>query len=244
MITEQIIYLSICIGICAFLYSSVGHAGASGYIAVLTLFNVEASTIKPIALSLNILVASIGTYQFWKAGYFSWSLFWPFALLSIPFSFLGGYFDLPVHLFKIFVGVVLLLSGLKFLLSPSEKVEPKPPQKIVSIGVGAGIGFLSGVTGTGGGIFLSPLLILMGWAKTKTASAVSALFILLNSISGLAGNISSTKQFPNFAWMLIVTAFFFGGIGSYIGSKKLSIVVVNRFLAIVLFIAGAKLILA
>ncbi len=239
---EHLIYITVCIGIVAFLYSSVGHAGASGYIAMMALFSMAPSAIKPTALVLNILVACIGTWQFWRAGHFSWSFFWPFAILSIPFAFIGGYLNLPTAIFKILVGIVLLLSAVKFLISPRENPDPRAPSKPLCYGIGAGLGLLSGLTGTGGGIFLTPLVILMGWAKTKSASAVSALFILVNSVSGLAGNLSATKYFPAFAWTFIASALVCGTAGSYLGSRKFSPVIIKRLLAVVLTIAGFKLI--
>jgi hypothetical protein len=227
----------------AVLYSSVGHAGASGYIAVMSLLSLAPEDIKPIALVLNILVASIGTFQFWRAGHFSWPLFWPFALLSVPFAFAGGYLNLPGRLFKVLVGIILLLSAIQLLLRPPPESEPKPPPGGVALGVGGLLGLLSGLTGTGGGIFLTPLLIFMHWARTKSASAVSALFILLNSASGLAGNISATKSFPAFAWALVLAAVIGGTIGSWFGSRRLPHMAIKRLLAIVLTIAGLKLIL-
>jgi len=239
---DHLIYITACIGIVAFLYSSVGHAGASGYIAVMTMFSMAPSAIKPTALVLNIVVACIGAWQFWRAGHFSWSFFWPFAILSIPFAFIGGYLNLPTHIFKILVGIVLLLSAVKFFIDPKEKPNPKAPSKPVSYWVGAGLGLLAGFTGTGGGIFLTPLVILMGWARTKTASAVSALFILVNSVSGLAGNLSATKYFPTFAWSFVASALLCGTAGSYLGSRKFSPVIIKRLLAVVLTIAGLKLV--
>jgi len=244
MTPEHLVYMTVCIGIVAFLYSAVGHAGASGYIAVMTLFSMAPDAIKPTALVLNIMVACIGSWQFWRAGHFSWRLFWPFAVLSIPFAFLGGYLNLPAHLFKMLVGVVLILSALKFVIDPKEKSCIRPPSKPVSCGVGAGLGLLAGCTGTGGGIFLTPLVLLMGWASTKTASAVSALFILANSISGLAGNLSATKYFPTFAWSFVATALVCGTAGSYFGSRKFSPVLIKRLLAVVLAVAGLKLLFA
>ena len=243
MTPETLWILTAAVFAVAVLYSSVGHAGASGYIAVMSLLSVAPAEIKPIALALNILVASIGTWQFWRAGHFSWQLFWPFALLSVPFAFVGGYLNLPSHLFKVLVGIVLLLSAVQFLLRPPAESEPRQPPRLVAVGVGGLLGLLSGLTGTGGGIFLTPLLILMCWARTKSASAVSALFILLNSASGLAGNFSATQSFPEFAWVLVIPAVIGGTIGSYFGSRRLPHTAIKRLLAIVLTIAGFKLIL-
>jgi len=243
MAPETLWILTAAVFAVAILYSSVGHAGASGYIAVMSLLSVAPAEIKPIALVLNILVASIGTFQFWRAGHFSWQLFWPFALLSVPLAFVGGYLNLPSHLFKILVGIVLLLSAAQFLLRPPAESEPRQPPRLVAVGVGGLLGFLSGLTGTGGGIFLTPLLILMHWARTRSAAAVSAPFILLNSASGLAGNFSATKSFPGFVWALVLAAVIGGTIGSWYGSSQLPQMVIKRLLAVVLTIAGFKLIL-
>jgi len=149
----------VAIFVIALLYSSVGHAGASGYIAVLTLFSFGQNTIKPTVLLLNILVASITTFQFWRAGHFSWRLFWPFAVLSVPCAFFGGYLLIPAHTFKLVVGIVLLISALRlFWTNKQADVKNTSPAPLaVSLPVGAGIGFLSGITSTGGGIFLTPL---------------------------------------------------------------------------------------
>jgi uncharacterized membrane protein YfcA len=240
--TVHVILICLAILAVAFLYSSVGHAGASGYIAVMTLFDLAPATIKPAALVLNILVASLTAWQFWRAGHFSWRLFWPFAVLSVPFAFLGGYINLPTHIFKMLVGVVLLYSAVRFLIQAGPDQEPHEPSKPIALSVGAGLGLLSGLTGTGGGIFLTPILIFRRWARTKTASAVSALFILVNSISGLAGNLSSTRQLPLFALPLVVAAVSGGAVGSYLGSRQFSPNFIKKLLAVVLTIAGYKLI--
>jgi uncharacterized membrane protein YfcA len=242
MAPEHLPLIALCVLIVAFLYSCVGHAGASGYIAVMSLFSMAPTAIKPTALVLNILVACLGTYQFWRAGHFSWRLFWPFALLSIPCAFLGGYLNLPTHVFKIIVGIVLLLSAARFLIRPPAEREPHEPSRPVALGVGGMLGLLSGLTGTGGGIFLTPVVIFMHWARTKTASAVSALFILVNSIAGLLGNFSATKIFPGFALPLALAAVLGGAVGSYLGSRRFPVTTIKRLLAIVLLIAGFKLI--
>src|ERR1700719_4245906 len=146
--------LFLAIGIIAFLYSSVGHAGASGYIAVMTLFGLAPTVIRPTALVLNILVAIIGSFQFWRAGHFSWKLFWPFALLSVPAAYFGGYLQPSASMLRILIGIVLLFSAVRLIFRRTDPPETVPPSKPTAIGVGAGLGFLSGLTGTGGGIFL------------------------------------------------------------------------------------------
>ena len=244
MTTESLALICLAIALVAFLYSSVGHAGASGYIAVMTLFGLAPAVIKPSALVLNIIVASLTSWQFWRAGHFSWKLFAPFAVLSVPFAFLGGYVNLPTHLFKILVGIVLLFSAIRFMIeTKSEDEETTPPAKIVAVSVGAGLGLLSGLTGTGGGIFLTPILLMKRWAKTKNAAAVSALFILVNSISGLSGNLSSTKELPLFTLSFSVAALLGGACGSYLGSRQFSPTVIKKLLSAVLLIAGLKLML-
>lgn len=228
----------------AFLYSCVGHAGASGYIAAMTLFGLTPATIKPTALALNVLVATIATWQFRRAGHFSWKLFWPLALASVPCAFLGGWLNLPDRGFKLAVGVVLLFSAARFLFDPPEEPAAKHPSLPASLGVGAGLGLLSGLTGTGGGIFLTPLGIFLRWDRTKTIAAVSAAFILVNSAAGLAGHLGRTKGFPEAAWTLAFAAVAGGTAGSYLGSRRLPHAAIKRLLAVVLTIAGFKLIFA
>ena len=232
------------IGLVAFLYSSVGHAGASGYLAVLALCGFEPSLIKPTALVLNILVASVGAFQFWKAGHFSWPLFWPFALLSVPAAFVGGHLQLSPTLFKPLLGIVLLFSAGRLFFRRGDPVEVTPPHRVTALAAGAAIGLVSGLTGTGGGIFLTPLLLFRHWARTRTAAAVSALFILLNSTAGLLGSLSSGQAIPSFAWALAGAAVAGGVVGSHLGSQRFPVRTISLLLSAVLIIAGAKLILS
>ncbi len=232
------------IGIIAFLYSSVGHAGASGYIAVMTLCGLAPATIRPIALVLNILVAIIGSVQFWRAGHFNWRLFWPFALLSIPAAALGGYVQLPATALRLLLGLVLFFSAARLFFRKADPVEISRPALPTAITAGGIIGLLSGLTGTGGGIFLTPLLLFTRWARTREASAASALFILVNSIAGLAGYFAGKHFAPpwQLALSLAIVAMTGGFCGSYLGSHRFPVRVISLLLATVLLIAGAKLI--
>ncbi len=227
----------------AFLYSSVGHAGASGYIAILTLFGMTDDRVKPIALTLNVLVASIGAIQFKRAGFFSWPLFWPLAVTSIPMAFLGGQWKLPPSDFHRLLGVVLWLSAARLLVQFRERERIQPPHGLALAGTGAGIGLLAGLTGTGGGVFLTPVMLFLGWAPTKTAAAVSVVFILVNSLAGLAGNLGSTAQLPPETWWFAGAALVGGSLGSYLGSRRFPSSMIIRILAVVLVIAGCKLVL-
>ena len=228
----------------ALLYSSVGHAGASGYIAVMSLAGLAPAEIRPTALLLNVLVATVTSVQFRRAGHFSWSLFWPFALLAVPLAFVGGALDLPTRAFRILVGLVLLASAVNLLLRPPPDVEGEPPSRATALLVGAGIGLFAGLTGTGGGIFLTPLLLLRRWARAKSAAAVSAPFILVNSLAGLAGFVSSTRELPGVALPLAAAVLAGGFMGSWLGSRRLPHLAIKRLLAAVLVIAGAKLVLS
>ena len=239
---ENLVLLSAAVMVVAFLYSSVGHAGASGYIAVMALAGLSPAFIKPTALALNILVACLSSWQFYRAGHFSWRLLWPFAALGMPLAFLGGALHLPVRWFNVLLGAVLLYSAARFLLPATAEAEPREPGLPVALGVGAGLGFVSGLAGVGGGIFLTPLLIMMRWARTKTASAVSAVFILLNSIAGLAGTVASTGLLPSLTMPLGLAVVIGGGAGSYLGSHRFSVPVIKRLLAGVLAIAAVKLV--
>ena len=242
MDTAHLILLFLAVGLIAFLYSSVGHAGASGYIATMTLFGIAPTVIRPTALVLNILVASIGTFQFWRAGHFSWKLFWPFALLSIPAAYLGGYLQPSVSILKILIGVVLLLSAARLMVHRSDPPQTFPPSPPVAVSVGAGLGFLAGLTGTGGGIFLTPVLLFLRWAHIRQAAAVSALFIWVNSIAGLVGYFTKVRTIPSLGLILAAAAIIGGIIGSHLGSRRFAVRVISLCLATVLLIAGIKLI--
>lgn len=241
----------------AALYSSVGHGGASGYLAAMALFGVAPAEMKPMALVLNVFVASIATFRFYRVGGFSWPLFWPLALVSIPMAFLGGALTVPGHIYKPIVGVVLLFAawwvyasarglsapGLAHEAAIEERIAGVPQRGWLLL-AGATIGFLSGLVGVGGGIFLSPLLLLFAWASTRQVAGISAAFILVNSMAGLAGWLTTSPPWPDGLPLLVVAAVIGGLIGSGIGARRLGSDWLRRLLAVVLVIAGVKMILA
>jgi uncharacterized protein len=243
--TMDILALALLFFAAAVLYSSVGHAGASGYLAAMALFGLAPALMKPTALVLNILVATIATLRFSRAGYFSWSTLWPFALGSIPFAFAGGAINLPGDIYKPIVGCILLFGAAR-LAWPTRR-EPVLPAKRVpvlpAVVSGGGIGLLAGLTGTGGGIFLSPLLLFTGWAETRETAGVSAAFILVNSLAGLAGNLASMWSLPTALPIWATTAVAGGIVGAELGSRKLASRTLRYVLAVVLVVAGLKLIL-
>jgi uncharacterized membrane protein YfcA len=227
----------------AIMYSSVGHGGASGYLAVMALLAVAPEITRPTALLLNVFVATIGTIQFYRAGYFSWRIFLPFAITSIPFAFIGGLITLPTAVYKIILGAVLIAAALRLAWNLKPDAEVRAPNIAIALMIGALVGLLSGLVGVGGGIFLTPVLLLMNWAETKTAAGVSAMFILVNSISGLAGNYSQVTGLPSNVWVWVFAAIFGGLFGSTLGAKRFDSLMLRRVLALVLVFAGVKLVL-
>lgn len=226
-----------------FLYSSVGHGGASGYIAVLSLFGVMPAAYKPLILVINIIVASLAFMQFYRAGFFKWKLCWPFLITSIPFAFLGAKMPVQDEFYNLLLGLALLLPIIRLLgFFPSSKKENRPLPLIWALVLGVVIGFLSGVLNIGGGIFLSPVLILFAWANSKEAAASSALFIVVNSVSGLLGSLDKPILLneTSYGWLIAIVV---GGlIGSYVGSHKFQYKTVQYVLAAVLTVACVKLI--
>tara|TARA_B110000090_G_C13181711_1_gene369502 strand:- start:6 stop:752 length:747 start_codon:yes stop_codon:yes gene_type:complete len=231
--------------IAAILYSSVGHGGASSYIAIMALMGTPIGSIKPIGLILNIIVSSIASYRFIKNKLFNLKIFIPVVLGSVPAAFMGGYLHLPSEVYRVLVGIILIFAGFQFLFDIFKYFKKKSNQPVNFVfGLFAGviIGFLSGLTGTGGGIFLSPLIVFLGWTSVKGASGTAAAFILFNSISGLMGNISSVSLIPNtiflYAFAVIVGVL----IGTQLGIKVLNENYMKRALGIVLVVAGFKFI--
>lgn len=231
----------------AVLYSSVGHAGASGYLAVMALLAFAPGTIKPTSLLLNVVVAGIASWRYLRAGCFSWTVFWPVALVALPLAFLGGRLELPARVFAVAAGVFLIASALLMAWRALRAVEERAPRRMpfaAALAVGAPIGFISGVIGVGGGIFLSPVLIQGRWAALRAVSGISALFILINSLSGLAGRMSAGLELHPFAvwWLLAVVA---GGLlGSWLGVSRLGERAILLALFLVLLTAGVKLLVA
>ncbi|MFZ1702136.1 MAG: sulfite exporter TauE/SafE family protein [Pyrinomonadaceae bacterium] len=228
----------------AIMYSSVGHGGASGYLAVMAFWAVAPETVRPTALVLNLFVASIGTVQFYRAGYFSWRIFVPFAAASIPMAFVGGMIHLPTDVYKIVLGGVLMLAAVRLAVNLKGDDVVKDPPIAACLLIGAVVGLLSGMVGVGGGIFLTPILLLMHWAETRVAAGVSVLFILVNSAAGLVGQYSrgALNGLPAEVWIWIAAAVAGGLVGSTLGSRKFDSMTLRRVLAVVLLFAGVKLI--
>jgi uncharacterized membrane protein YfcA len=244
MSADLIQILAVCIFAVAMLYASVGHGGASGYLAVMALFSLSPVALKPTALVLNIVVAGVASWLYVTAKQFSWRIFWPFAVTSIPASFLGGCFNLPPYLYRPFLGVVLLFAAWRlFARTKRQEGAIRSPRLPVAMAVGAVLGFFSGLIGVGGGIFLSPLMVLLGWARVREVSGIAALFILVNSIAGLLGHVSSLQQIPTYAPMLAIMALAGGTLGALGGSRHLPVAAILKAMAMVLAIAGGKMIL-
>jgi hypothetical protein len=235
--------------IIAALYASVGQAGASGYLAAMGLAGLDPTMMKPTALALNVLVAAIGTFHFWRSGSFSWRTFYPFAVLGFPFSVIGGAVNLPARVYYPVVGVILLLAAIQLVRSAMKTTAPengpsRAPPFLPALLTGAGIGFVSGMTGTGGGVFLAPIILIMNWVEVRRAAAVSAAYNLLNSVAALAGAYATLNRLPApLPWWLIAAGV--GGvIGTTVGTRYLPDHGLRYLLAIVLVISGLKLILS
>ena len=233
--------LAIPLFVVAVLYSSVGHAGASGYVAVLALSGMAAAEIKPVALVWNVGVAVVATAQFARAGFFSWRLFWPLALASVPMAYVAGGWRIPGEMLKPLLGVVLIFSAVRLFWKLPDPDRPRFPSRAVALATGGLLGGLAGMTGTGGGIFLTPVMLFRRWAITRQVAAVSAAFVLVNSLSGLAGHWQSGQPIPRFALWLAPVVMAGGVIGSTLGSRRWPVRTLHLVLAVVLLAAGVKL---
>lgn len=240
----QELVLTALIFLAALLYASVGHGGASGYLASMALVSIPVVVMRPSALALNILVSLVATYKFARVGAFSHRLFWPLALASVPFAYLGGTLDLPTYLYKPLVGAVLIYAAWQSYRTAkaSSNVALSPVGTWVLLVVGAILGLLSGLTGVGGGIFLSPILIMQRWASTKVVSGIAAAFILVNSLAGLAGIVSKSTSVSFGLAYWAVAALVGGYVGAEFGSRRLRNPVIQRLLSLVLLVAGLKMI--
>ncbi len=241
---DYIYLFLILLPIVSLLYSAVGHGGASGYLAMMALFSFPSTFMKPAALSLNILVSGLAFYYFWRNGHFKWKLFYPFAITSIPASFIGGYLSVDATTYKLILGVLLLATVARMLfIDTSSKTKSSSQHLWLSLIIGASIGFFSGMIGIGGGIILSPVILLLGWANLKETAAVSALFIWVNSISGMTGLMASGTEISKEVLIIAAFAVVGGLIGGYLGSKKLNNSALKYLLSVVLLLAAIKLLL-
>jgi hypothetical protein len=229
----------------AILYSSVGHAGASGYLAIMALLSFTPDTIKTTSLILNSVVAIIASIRFIKEGCFDRKIFIPFIITALPMSFLGGFITINPQYFKLAAGLFLIVSAILLMIKEYIITQNKPVRKMPwlwGLSIGAIIGLVSGLIGVGGGIFLSPIIIMANWTTAKNASGIAALFILCNSLAGLAGNMTALNTI-NFTIIYWIMAVLLGGLsGSYLGTIKFNHKVIITCLFLVLLSAGIKFI--
>jgi uncharacterized membrane protein YfcA len=239
---ENIILFYSLLFVVAFLYAAVGHGGGSGYLALMAIFSIAPDVMKPTALLLNLFVSLTSFIQFYRGKHFNWKIFLPFAIASIPMAFFGGMITVDTFIYKKILGLLLLIPIARFLFFSNASVtDLKKPNTVLSLLIGAAIGFLSGLIGIGGGIILSPVLLLLKWANMKQAAAISALFIFVNSLSGLAGQFTKGIHFSPNMYAYVVIAFTGGICGAYFGSVRFNQSVLKYLLAVVLMVAAYKL---
>lgn len=233
--------IAVVIFLVAIVYASVGHGGASGYLAALTLFGYDPALMASSALILNIFVAGTACLAFWSAGHGSWRVLWPFAITSVPLAFLGGWMRLPLQVYDGLLAVTLMLAAVRLWLPDVSTVgSVQPPRLTIALPTGGLIGWLSGAVGVGGGIFLSPIMLLCRWADPKRTAAISAAFIVINSAAGLAGRFATGGLLIGNLWLLVAAAFAGGWIGSRLGARHLPGSWLRRILALVLVMAAIK----
>jgi uncharacterized membrane protein YfcA len=236
--------LTVLVGVIAFLYSGVGQAGASGYVAALVVAGLPEEDLKATALLLNVAVATIGTLQFAQAGHLRWRRVWPFVAGSVPLAAVGGFLHLNARPFELLVGAILLASSLRLLFKASGGSPgrvPTPPAFGSALGSGAAIGLVGGLSGTGGGVILSPLMLIKGWAPAAEVAATSITFILCNSLAALGGVLVSQRHLPEGIMPLVITVAIAGWLGSRLGSRLLSLRVLERWMAALIALVGLKL---
>lgn len=240
---EMILILALAIAVAAALYSSVGHGGASAYIALMALAGLAPEEVRPAALVLNILVAGLGAWRFIRAGRFDWKVFWPFAVAAIPAAFLAGRIEVSEASYRPLLAAALGAAALRYLFWPTiDAIKPSnAPSAIIALPAGAGLGALAGLTGIGGGVYLSPLLVFAGWADPQRATGIAACFIVVNSIAGLAGRASSLATLPSYLPWIMGAAMIGALIGTNWSLKGLDKSGVLRVLGVVLGIAAAAL---
>lgn len=240
-----VVLIAAAMAVAAALYSSVGHGGASAYLAIMALFAVAPETMRPTALALNLVVAGIGAARYWLRGQTNFRLLFAFAATAMPAAFLGGSIHLPPEYYRPLVGVLLLAAAIRLFWQPKRLAwrETAAPGLLVTLPVGAALGLLAGLTGTGGGIFLSPLIILFAWEQPRHTSGVAAGFIFLNSVAGLLGNLASVRALPpEMPWWMVAVAL--GALlGTWLGVEKLPRDRLLQALGLVLLLAGTKLVL-
>lgn len=246
MDTSSLVAIAVLMGLAAALYSTVGHGGASAYLAILALFSVAPEVMRPTALALNLVVAGLASWRYWHSGQTNLRLLAAFAVSAIPAAFIGGKIHVPADIYRPMVGVLLWVAAIRLFWQPARLAgqQLRPMTAWISLPVGAVLGLLAGLTGTGGGIFLSPLIILFRWEDARRTSGVAAGFILLNSISGLAGNLSSVRALPAELPVLAASVLAGGVVGSWLGTTRLPKPRLLQGLGLVLVIAGTKLIFA
>jgi hypothetical protein len=241
--SDQSLLLALIV-VAALLYSSVGHGGASGYLAAMAFVGLSPGTMKPAALSMNIFVAGLVFVRLARAGQFNARLFLPFAIGSVPLAFVGGAWKLSPGAFTLIVGVALIVAAARLFVETKDYPVQATPSTWLSVAIGAALGFLSGLTGVGGGIFLSPLLLLLRWTRMRENAAIAAAFIFVNSIAGLGGFAISGSAWPPGIPAYILAALTGGVIGSELAVRRLSPVRLKKVLGVVLLVAATKMISA
>jgi uncharacterized membrane protein YfcA len=246
MDVTTIVWVALLMAVAAALYSSVGHGGASAYIAIMALFAVSPETMRPTALTLNLVVAGLGAVRYWYRGQTNLKLLLAFAATAMPAAFIGGWIHLPPDYYRFMVGALLWAAALRLFWQPKRLAyrEVHTPSLAVTLPAGAALGLLAGLTGTGGGIFLSPLIILFGWETPRHTSGVAAGFILLNSVAGLAGSFASVRMLPPELPILVAAVAAGALLGTWLGVERLPRERLLQALGLVLTVAGYKLIFA